>query len=338
MVGQDSKAGQFQWSAAIVSARETIATLAASVDAAIRASSGVSTKIDVIVNGNRRLAEEAADYAQSLTAVSSPVTLCVWSIKTGDKANALNRYIHEIFSGSEIAFFVDGYAQVAPDAFRLMAAGLAACPEALAVSGVPTVGRSARAQAQQMVREGGGHGTLNALRGTVCLRLREINFLLPLGLYRVDGLLFAVLAFNLDPACNSWDLSRLLVDPLATWSFRPLSFWRLSDLRAHVKRLLRQSQGILENQAVRQLLAIERKPVAALPHSASELVNSWLADSPAGARSTLLRHPLCLVAARRLRQPQNWSQDSLSPVMLTQVILGGGNRTSMSNRVSCCSP
>jgi len=326
LVGQHSNGGQFQWSAAIVSARETIATLAASIDAVIRASSGTRTQIDVIVNGNHRLAKEAAEHAHSLAGMNPPIDLRIWAITTGDKANALNQYIHEIYSGSEIAFFVDGYAQVAPDAFRLMAAGLAERPDALAISGIPTVGRTARTQAQRMIRGGGGHGTLNALRGSVCLQLREINFRLPLGLYRVDGLLFAVLAFNLDPACNSWDLSRLLVDPSVTWSFRPLTLWRLSDLQSYAKRLLRQAQGLLENQAFRQHLAIERKPVAALPRSAAELINSWLAASPARALSTLLRQPLSLFAARRLRQPQDWADADLSPEMIASVSLGDDRR------------
>jgi hypothetical protein len=319
LIDQNIENGRCEWSVAIVSARETIATLAASIDAAARASSGVPTQIDVIVNGNQRLACEAADHARSLAGATSDHTLRVWSIRTGDKANALNQYVHEIFLGSEIAFFVDGYAQVGPDAFRLMAAGLTACPEALAISGVPSVGRNAKTLAQQLIRAGGGHGTLNALPGSVCLRLREINFHLPLGLYRVDGLLFAVLAFNLDPARNSWDLSRLLIEPLATWSFRPLSFWQWSDMRAYVKRRLRQSQGVLESRAFRQHLAIERKPVADLPQSASQLVNSWLAESAPRAFSTFLRNPLCLVGAHQLRKARDWSPPSLRPELLAQV-------------------
>jgi hypothetical protein len=312
---------QFTWSVAIVASREAIATLAASIDAAIRAASGVSTMIDVIVNGNPSLAQEAAGYVQSLSHRSSNISLRVWSITTGDKAHAVNCYLHEIYPGAELAYFVDGYAQVLLDAFRLMSEGMAERPNALAISGVPTMGRTARSLGQQMVQEGGGHGTLHALRRDVCLRLRESGFRLPLGLYRVDGLLFAVLAFDLDPACNGWDLTRSLVHPRASWTFRPLRWWRPTDLRTYWKRMQRQAQGTLENLAIREHLAVRQQSPASLPATAQKLVADWLTESPAMARKTFLRQPLCLLAARRLRQPRDWPPADMRPQLLAQVDL-----------------
>lgn len=321
MISQGNGVKQNRWAVVIVAARETKSTLLDSIKAAIAAASSVPTQIDVIVNGNRQLAEQIVDDVQQLSAESSEAHLRVWVIRTGDKANALNSYIHRIFPGADIAFFVDGYAQVSPDSFRLMSARLAAQPQALAISAVPTVGRNARSLAEKMIREGGGHGTLNGLRGSVCLELRKHNFRLPLGLYRVDGLLFAALAFNMDPRNAEWDMRRLLVDPEATWTFRPLSVWRPSDLRAHLKRMVRQAQGILENLAIREQLAIQRKPLQALPKTASALVGSWLAAWPDVARKIFLQHPLCLIAAHRLAQPRDWSEPDLTPDLLVQVVI-----------------
>ena len=308
-----------EWAVAILTSRESIATLVSAIDAVVRACSGRRSCIDVIVNGNPNLAQEVTDCYRAKFSACSQTILRIWSIPAGDKANAINTYIHELLQPCETAFFVDGYAQVLPDSFRLMSADLAASPGALGVSGVPSVGRSAKALASRMIREGGAHGTLNAIRGSVCIQLRHMSFRLPLRLYRVDALLFAVLTFGLDPSKNVWNPSRILVQPKASWDFRPLRMSRPSDLAIHWNRMVRQAQGKLENRAIREHLAIQRKSPASLPKTAVELIEEWLRSSPRTARTFLLRHPLSYFALHQLRAKPCIPNSSLRPVLLARL-------------------
>src|SRR5205814_8352681 len=116
-----------------------------------------------------------------------------------------------------VAFFNDGCVRVMPDALRLLAAKLADDEKALSVSAVHTYGRSAAYHREQMIRGGGIHGNLFGIRGEVLSLLRARHFKLPLGIYRADGLLGAIMAFNLDPRNNNWDARRLAVQGAATW-------------------------------------------------------------------------------------------------------------------------
>jgi hypothetical protein len=308
-----------EWAVAIVASRENTATLISSVDAVVQACSGRRCCIDVIVNGNANLAEEAANCCRAGFSGGSQTVLRIWSIAAGDKANAINTYIHDLVPSCEAAFFVDGYAQVLPDSLRLMSADLAANVTALGISGVPSVGRSAQAIAKEMSSGGGAHGTLNAVRGSVCIKLRHMNFRLPLRLYRVDSLLFAVLTFGLDPATNVWEPSRVLVQPKASWNFRPLRMSRPADLAIHWHRMLRQAQGKLENRAIREHLAVQRKPPASLPKTAIELIEGWLRFSPTAARTFLLQHPLSWFALRQLRDKPCIPDSSLRPILVARL-------------------
>lgn len=322
MVEQRTTFQQLRWSVAILAARENVATLASSVRAAERACTGSPAMIDVLVNGNRQLAEKTAHSVQSLTDHPVGVSVRIWAIELADKAHALNQYMETIYPGSQIAYFVDGYAQMQPDSLQLMDDALHRRPDVLGCSGTPSVGRTAKALSRQMVREGGVHGTLYAIRGEAYSRLRECGFRIPLGLYRSDPLMFAVLAFDFDPATKPWDPSRLLVVPEATWSYSLPTWWRLSDLQRQWKRLLRQSQGALENLAIRQHLAVEHGAPSALPATASELVGSWICAMPGAARRVFLRNPCCFVAARRLAEPKDWSAANSPAELLAQVPQG----------------
>jgi hypothetical protein len=73
------------------------------------------------------------------------LTLRIWSIPLGDKANAWNQYIHHLWAGQELVFFIDGYVRLNSDAIELLGGAVQSDPQALGGSGVPTVGRSARA-------------------------------------------------------------------------------------------------------------------------------------------------------------------------------------------------
>jgi hypothetical protein len=311
-----------KWTVAIFSSRETLDTLSSSIDAALVGTSQADTTIDVIVNGNRILAEEAGSYLRSVRPMGRASTLLrAWYVPVADKAHAWNQYLHEIWPESDIGYFIDGYVQVMPDALKMIWEGLAAAPRAIAASGVPTMGRSARALREGLLSEGGVHGNLYALRGSTMAQLQTMQFRLPLGIYRTDPLLIAVICFGLDPSRNEWDVSRILVHPQATWRFRPLNWWSPRDLRSHFNRAIRQAQGALENLAVRDHLAVQKKSPESLPRTTSELVGNWVSNLPETARRTFVRNPLCFLAARNLRRPRDWSQTKTSPQLVAQISL-----------------
>jgi hypothetical protein len=269
-----------------------------------------------MVNGNRRLAADLAAYPKRLESRDGCVTVRIWHIPVADKAHALNSFLREIPPDTSTAFFVDGYVRVMPEAFRLMHETMEANSDVFAVSGVPTVGTSAPLLRRRMLEEGGIHGNLFAVRGDVCRRLRESGFKLPLGIYWTDGLMGAVFCFSLDPSVNQWNSTRIIVDPRATWLRKPAVWWRWTDVRAYFKRLARQAQGKIENQAIRDYLARQRKRPESLPQTSSELVEHWMAEHPREARRLFIRNPLCLWGLRRIRTPRDWSRSGDGPELM----------------------
>jgi hypothetical protein len=305
-----------RWSIAVFAARESLDTLKACIRAAVNASKNEDVVIDVLVNGNRALAEQTAQLPDFAGEGHENVVVRVWFISTGDKAHTWNEYVHRIWQGG-MAYFIDGYAEVREDALSFIEAGLNDVPNALGATGVPTSGRSAAALRQLMLKEGGIHGNLYAIRGTVMSTLRERGFRLPLGLYRTDSLIGAVLVYQLDPSQNTWDTKRMFVHPQATWHVQQTGMWKPKDIWGQCKRKLRQAQGILENRAVRQHLAVEKRLPETLPHTISELVGKWIAACPQDARHIFLKHPITLYAARKLRQPRDWSDTNILPILLS---------------------
>lgn len=309
------------WAVAIFAARETAGTLASCLQAALQSCGSKRTVIDVLVNGNRALADQFSQYVDDFklrrTGKQSAgnAVVRVWFIPFGHKAHAWNVYLHTIWPGGDVNYFIDGYVQVRPDAFMLLDERLTATTGALGATGIPTSGRSARKLAKQMLTEGGMHGNLHAIRGSALSNMKQTGFRLPLGLYRTDSLIGAVLMFRLDPAKNAWDAKRVVVHPQVTWHVAPASLWTPKDLSAQYKRKLRQAQGALENRAVREHLAIGKRDPVLLPRTANELVNRWLADHPEQAKKAFLSQPLTFYAARKLRRHRDWSIADLPPVL-----------------------
>jgi hypothetical protein len=307
---------QPQWSVAIFSSRESPSTLATAIEAAVRAASHSRTLVDVVVNGNERLAQLTSEW----------VPVRIWHVSAGDKANAWNRYVHAIWPGSAVAFFVDGYAIVRPDAFGLISDGLERDPSALAATGVPTHGHSAKRLRAAMRRDGGIHGNLYAVRGETLSVLRERGFRLPLGIYRTDPILGAAIAFGLDPAANRWEARRVLVHPEATWGVLKERRGPLRAVQGTWARMLRQAQGVLENAALRDHFSIRKRRPESLPRTALDLVHSWIRANPAGARRIFRSHWLTPLAWRRLRTPRDWSQAEHAPRLLVTAGSGAGGR------------
>lgn len=295
-------------SIAIFSARESAARLMTTVKTAIQAAVD-SCVIDVVVNGNRALADEFAQSLNSLKPAceAKGADLRIWFVTCGDKAHAWNTYLHEIWPESEVAFFVDGYVSLWPDACSLLGGALLAKKDVSAGTGVPTCGRTAARLRAQMLREGGIHGNFYAIKRDTMRLLRQRGYRLPLGIYRTDPTLAAAINFKLDPAENTWDPTQILVHPDVSWNTDPRAWWRLAELKSQYKRMLRQGQGRLENVAVRDHLAVRRQSPETMPSTAAELVLDWCARNPAAAKrmarfSYPVRHAL-----HELSAPRDWS-------------------------------
>lgn len=303
--------------AVILSSREAPAVLLGAAAAAASDPALQDGVLDVLVNGNRALAEVCAGRLGNLAPAGGPL-LRLWFLPLGDKSHAWNTYVHRLWPGADCTVFIDGYVRTAAGALGLLAQGLAATPEALAVTGVPSVGHSAAKLRQAMVSGGGIHGNLYGL-GRVAMELvREQGFRLPLGLYRTDPLLGAALLFRLAPDTEDWDTRRIKVVAEATWQFDPLRWWRVADLMTQGRRLLRQRQGLLENLAFRHHFCELKARPAAMPATTAQLVDGWIAACPDAARNALRWRPLVGRALRRLRAPRDWSAAAAPAQLLWQ--------------------
>ncbi|MGJ9418472.1 hypothetical protein ACHAC9_12000 [Massilia sp. CMS3.1] len=303
-----------RWAVAIFTARETPSVLSGTVRAVIAACAGRQATIDVLINGNQQLAALFADVAA--TFATGGCTLRIWSIAAPDKAHTWNEYVHRIWDTGGITFFIDGYARVRPGALAAIEHRLATSPDALAASGVPTSGRSAKRLREGMLRTGGIHGNLYALKATSMSAIRNAGFRLPLGLYRTDPLLGAALCFRLDPANNQWKRGTVVAVADATWDVDGISELNYKNVVAYFKRQLRQAHGTLETRAVREHMTVNRLPPQLLPATAQDMINQWLSAQPEQARAMFLKHPSCLYAARQLRAPRDWSATQVAPLLL----------------------
>lgn len=304
-----------RWALAIFASREALATLIPTLEAA-RLATDTSIVIDVLINGNSQLADSLVDWLSNRSDEDNWGRLRVWSIVVGDKANAWNQYFHKIWSGQELAFFSDGYVRITPDSIKVLGNAVRSNSYALGGSGVPSIGRTAKSLAQKLLRDGGFSGGLCCIRGDVIARLKAMDFFVPLGLYRSDGLLGAMLSFGLDPERNQWDPRRIQLHERATWTTDPKHWWKLSDIRDKVKRTLRQARGNLENEAIKDHFLKQKQSPSLLPKTASALIFDWMARRPEDARSTMLRHPLTQVVLRSLKRTPDWSDSNIPPKLL----------------------
>ena len=312
----DSTVPRYARSVAIFASRESSHTLTLCVRAVFEASESVSTLVDVLVNGNRALADDVARELSQLKPLNAPTTVRVWFIPLGDKAHAWNEYVHRLCGASKLHFFIDGYTLLHRDSLDAIDEGLASDVVALAASGVPTDGPSAHGLRNQMVRDGGIHGNLHALRGSTLAAIRANGIRLPLGIYRTDSLIGAVICFALDPARFEWDRHRIRVQQNASWSLPIDHWWASTSLQTRFKRMLRQAQGRLENCAIHDHLALKKRAPESLPVTAREMVDDWLSTHHKEALSLFVKHPLTGLAVRRLRRARTWTIASLSPILI----------------------
>jgi hypothetical protein len=312
------------WAVVIFASRESLDILSRTVKAA-QISAQEKAGIDVIVNGNTPLAVALANHLCSQELASEATLIRVWAVAVGDKANAWNQYIQHIWSGEDIAFFIDGYVRLNPDAVRLLGDAVAARANVLGGTGVPSMARTAKAMRAHMSPEGDFHGNFCCIKGATIEQLRQRRIALPFGLYRVDSLMGALLILGLDPAGNAWVTSRIFVHPEASWQTDQKRWWRVDDIRAQIKRVFRQSRGVLENLAVRDHLNVRKQSPESLPATASELVLDWVRRCPKQSSTVLRLNPLTRRALADITQSHVITTDSSPPNLI------GSNRASLSH-------
>lgn len=164
------------------------------------------------------------------------------SIKLGDKCNAWNVFVHQTVpsecAGQPIYFFMDGDARAVAGSFSAMTKVLESQPKANAVGAPPASGRSMAHDREELLRERGLVANLYALRGEFVERCRARGVRIPLKLEGDDGLIGALVRWDLDPR---QPMDPELIAPCANAGFLFESFRisRLSEWRDYWKRMVR---------------------------------------------------------------------------------------------------
>lgn len=298
-----------RYAVAIFSSRETPQTLKKCLRASIRALGANPSIIDLIINGNSDLSENLClvlkDW-QTSSRVPQNVTIRLWNKPAADKASAWNSYIHDIWPGTPVNFFLDGYVFPYPTTFEKMSEVLQSNEIHHAVSAVPTHGRSAATLRKQMTKTSGLHGNCHLLRGSVISEFRALGFRLPKGLYRVDSLIASTLKFNLDPSRFKWNDSHIAVCFDASWDVEQ-NQKLMQLLLSHVKRRLRQARGLVETTAIRQIFSKYRRPLSDIPGDRWTLIREWALKNPWEKWSLLKTDPFTfktILTAQNTSQPE----------------------------------
>lgn len=307
---------QQAWAVVIFACRETLSQLQQTLDAALVSAASCAV-IHVLVNGNPQLANalvtKLAQQDIAPTKLGSSPSVQVWSIPLADKANAWNQYIHNIWAGERLAFFIDGYVRLNPDAVALLGPAVLANGHALGGSGVPTMGRTAKALRQDIINSSGFHGNFCCIKGDAIHRMRDQHISMPVGLYRADGLMRAILVYSLDPGKHIWDESRIQVHPEASWQIDPTHWWRMRDVRAFFNRYFRQVRGTLENAALKDHLTRRLCSPAALPTTAQELVTEWVKRCPDEFKRLVQKQRLTIQALKSIEAARPGAESDLAP-------------------------
>lgn len=228
-------------------------------------------EIFVLANGcTDRTEQIVRNYV--LDNVRDNLSINLICIKVPDKANAWNYYIHEVAKESDVHFFIDGDVKACPKSFIRLYNSIVQHPYAHAAAAFPTTGRSLKKWRRLMLEEVWLAGNLYALRGTFVNRMRLNGVRLPLGWIIEDGLIGALVKWDLDPTQN-WDSSRIIACPEAGFSFKSMVWYHLDDWLRYWRRRIRYSIGFYQNKMIRPFL--KAQGIKGIPETVQDLYSKY---------------------------------------------------------------
>jgi len=206
----------------------------------------------VMANGcTDRTEDLVRDYGQRRPEVK------LVSIALGDKCNAWNVFVHQTVRercpDREVYFFMDGDARIAPASLTVLANALRDDLVAHAASAVPGSGRSMAHDSSEIMSRRGLVANLYALRKPFVARLLERGVRLPLKLEGDDGLLGALIKWDLDPT-GPWRDELIHPCSEAKFLFDPVPIFDLSEWPKYWKRLVRYGRRHYEFQLLGPIL------------------------------------------------------------------------------------
>jgi glycosyltransferase involved in cell wall biosynthesis len=189
------------------------------------------------------------------------------SIALGDKCNAWNVFIHETVPAHcpdrAVYFFMDGDARAVPGSFSAMTRALAEDEYANAASAPPASGRNAARDRAELLEMRGLVANLYALRGAFVQRLQRMGVRIPLRLEGDDGLLGALIKWDLAPERQGFDHRRIVPCPTAGFQFEAVSPLRPANWSGYWRRAVRYGRRRYEFELLRPLL--KARGISALP-------------------------------------------------------------------------
>lgn len=295
---------KYDFSINIFCSRESNETILKTFKCALTAAENSCRKvlINILANGNKEIFKFINENIKSqfLRRISNNINLntSVYYFYFGDKANTWNQYFHLIKPIADFHVFIDGYVYLKNETLSTIQNSFNKYPF-IAATGVPTIGRSAKALKEEMIKHGGIHGNLCILTDVCLNQLILRDFKIPLNLYRTDPLIGAVINFNFSPKNNVWDSYRVCVIPELTWDVDEKSIFNYGVLISHLKRKLRQVQGSIENKALTQLFRIKKIDICELPSSVQELSYNYIKSDSTSFVFVIL-HPIEFLIRRKI--------------------------------------
>jgi hypothetical protein len=158
---------------------------------------------------------------------------------------------------------MDGDARSTPGSLAVMAAALDAEPHAHAASAPPASGRNAARDRAELLEVRGLVANLYALRGAFVQRLQQMGVRIPLKLEGDDGLLGALIKWDLAPERQGFDHRRIVPCPTAGFEFEPVSPLRPANWSGYWRRAVRYGRRRYEFELLGPLL--KARGISALP-------------------------------------------------------------------------
>jgi len=262
-----TRSGAESWPVMVLAYNEE-RQIEACLNSIFAADPGRKFEVFVMANGcTDRTEEIVQQYSRRRTEVH------LVSIALGDKCNAWNVFIHEtvpaLCPGRDIYFFMDGDARAVLGSFTAMARALQDNPHAHAASAVPMSGRNAARDRQEILHDHGLVANLYSLRGGFVERLRALSVRIPLKLEGDDGLIGALVKWDLAPERNGFDHQRIAPCADAAFEFESMSPARPADWKMYWMRTLRYGRRRYEFQLLARIL--KKHGVSALPRDITQL-------------------------------------------------------------------